>query len=199
MGIILKVFKNENQCSKINHIADPTPTSSSSSWWCSWFYCGIDSGQYGFHFEGNQYNALCDGPCIRCWQQGRAGWWCLSWYVVNFTYHCILFFETFKIISTLTYVSLIIHINEQEDRFKEESLMMVMEDQDNGVGADIWSISHSIVFLFSRPLKLYPYWRMCLLDITSVSRRTGSRRSPWGWSWSSPVIQKMKHPKEAHI
>ena len=76
--------------------------------------------------------------------------------MVNVTYHCIPFFKTFKIIPILTYVSLRIHISEQEDRFKEESLMAVMEDQDDGVGADIWSISHSIVFLFSRPLKRYP-------------------------------------------
>ena len=56
-------------------------------------------------------------------------------------------------IPILTYVSLRIHTSEQEDRFKEESLMVVMEDQDDGVGVDIWSILHSIVFLFSRHLK----------------------------------------------
>ena len=43
--------------------------------------------------------------------------------------------------------------SEQEDRFTVNSMMVVMEDQDDGVGADIWSISHIIVFLFSRPLK----------------------------------------------
>ena len=56
-------------------------------------------------------------------------------------------------IPILTYVSLRIHFSDQEDRFKEESLMVVMEDQDDGVGADVWSISYSMVFFFSRPLK----------------------------------------------
>ena len=40
-------------------------------------------------------------------------------------------------IPILTYVSLRIHISEQEDRFKEESLMVVMENQDDDVRADI--------------------------------------------------------------
>ena len=43
--------------------------------------------------------------------------------------------------------------SEQEDRFMVKSMMVVMEDQDDAVGADMRSISHIIVFLFSRPLK----------------------------------------------
>ena len=51
--------------------------------------------------------------------------------MVNITYHCTPFFKTFKIIPILTYVCLRIHNSEQEDRFKEESLMMVMEVPDH--------------------------------------------------------------------
>ena len=61
---------------KIDHLTDPTSNTNiiilimflilSSCYICEQKdYCGIDSGQYGFHFEGKQYNALCDGPCIR--------------------------------------------------------------------------------------------------------------------------------------
>ena len=41
--------------------------------------------------------------------------------------HCIPFFKTFKMIPILTYASLRNHISEQEYRFQEESLTMVME------------------------------------------------------------------------
>ena len=41
------------------------------------------------------------------------------------------FFKNFEIIPILTYVCLRIHNSEQEDRFKEDSLMMVMEVPDH--------------------------------------------------------------------
>ena len=58
-------------------------------------------------------------------------WWCRIRYMVYLTYHCFPFFKTFKMIPILTYVCLRIHNSEQEDRFKEDSLMMVMEVPDH--------------------------------------------------------------------